>query len=50
MGSFNIWQNIHITLVNFVCYWANFQRSKLPKIELTLYPSDHTAHEQLLQE
>ena len=42
-GSFSILQNFRTIFVNFLCYRANFHRYKWPKIQLTIYPSGHTA-------
>ena len=41
-GSFGIWQNFELTLVNFICCWAKFHCCKWPKIEQTIYPPGHT--------
>ena len=42
-GFFSIWRKFQITLVNFICYYANFQSCKRPKIKQAIYESGHTA-------
>ena len=41
-GLFGFGQSFQLTLVQFVCFWANFHCWKWPNIENTIWSSGHT--------